>query len=61
MASVIYRSSGRAGRPIWLRLLDLPRKDFVDGDGLELVALAFFAEEIVELHAVKHDGHIWRS
>src|SRR6185312_4215151 len=30
------------------RLPDLPRKDFLDGDGLEPVALAFFAKEIIE-------------
>jgi len=30
------------------RLPDLPRKDFLDGDSLELVARTFFAKEIIE-------------
>ncbi|MET4069760.1 hypothetical protein ABID58_004564 [Bradyrhizobium sp. S3.2.6] len=29
-------------------LLDLPRKDLFDGDGFELLSIAFFAEEIIE-------------
>jgi len=46
---VLVAGSSPAG-PISLlhRLSYLPRKDFLDGDGLELVALAFFAEEIIE-------------
>src|SRR6266480_3670126 len=34
--------------PQGLREAALPREDFLDGDGLELVALTFFAEKIIE-------------
>ena len=34
--------------PFLHRLLDLPREDFLGGDGFELVPRAFFAEEIIE-------------